>query len=229
MATPVSVRMSGTVPPANDQFSIAVGVVVAAWFLAAVWGGAVGVFQAAPSRPPLALLLSVVGPPLIFTLAYRVWSRFRAFVRGIDLRFLTAMQSWRVIGVIFLVLYAFGLLPGLFAWPAGVGDVAVGVAAPFVLLTMVRGAPRWQRHAVWLNVALVDFVGAIGTGALASDPSFGFVTAHPARVSLAALPLSLVPTFGVPLWTIFHLISLIQVARGIPGSSVTLSRGGGIR
>src|SRR5207237_4965721 len=110
------------------------------------------------------------GPPLLFAIAYRVSPGFRAFVLGLDLRWLTAVQSWRVIGIMFLAFYAFGLLPGLFAWPASIGDVAVGVAAPFVLLAMVRNAPRWPTYVVWLNIAgLLDFAGAVGTGVLASD------------------------------------------------------------
>jgi len=79
-----------------------------------------------------------------------------------------------VIGAMFLALYAFGLLPGLFAWPAGLGDAAVGLAAPFVLLAMLRGAPNWPRRVAWLNIAgLVDFAGAIGTGVLTSNSSLG--------------------------------------------------------
>lgn len=70
-----------------------------------------------------------------------------------------------MIGSVFLALYAFDLLPGLFAWPAGVGDVAVGSTAPFVVLAMVRGVATWRRRVAWLNIAgLADFVGAVGTG-----------------------------------------------------------------
>ena len=107
------------------------------------------------------------------------------------------MQSWRVIGVMFLAFYAFGLLPGLFAWPAGVGDAIVGFSAPFVLRAMVRAEPTWRRRVIWLNVGgLVDFAVALAP-----------------RASLGALPLSLIPTFAVPLWTIFHVISLVQLHR----------------
>ena len=228
MTTSASVRVSG--PRASSpNLSLVVGAVLSVWFLAALWGGAAGVFQSAPSRPPLAILVAVAGPPLVFAFAYRLSRGFRELVLGIDLRLLTAIQSWRVIGILFLALYAFGLLPGLFAWPAGLGDVAVGVAAPFVLLAMVRGAPTWRRWVIWLNVAgLVDFVGAVGTGVLSSDPSFGFVAASAARASLAALPLSLVPTFAVPLWIIFHVISLLQIARRIPESAAVLSNPGGV-
>ena len=189
-------------------------VILAAWFLVVVAAGFAGAFESGPSRPPLAVLVAVAGPPLIFGAAYRVSRRFRDFALAIDLRLLTAIQSWRVIGVMFLAFYAFGLLPGLFAWPAGVGDAAVGLAAPFVLLAMLRGSPTWRRQVVWLNVAgLLDFIGAVGTGVLSSNNSIGLVGDGAARVSLGSLPLSLIPTFAVPLWTILHIVSLLQLAR----------------
>ena len=191
--------------------------VLAVWLLSVVAAGAAGIFEAAPSSAPLTLLVAVVGPPLIFALVYRTSRAFRDFVLSLDLRLLTAMQSWRVIGGMFLALYAFGLLPGLFAWPAGVGDVAVGLAAPFVVLAMLRGAPTWRRRAAWLNIAgLVDFAGAIGTGIVTSNSSLGLMADGAPRASMGALPLSLVPTFGVPLWTIFHVISFLQLRHRIP-------------
>ena len=103
-------------------------IVLAAWFLAVLGAGAVGIFQSPPSDPPLALLVAVVAPPLLFAVVYRTSRLFRGFVLRIDLRLLTAIQAWRVIGVMFLALYAFGLLPGLFAWPAGIGDAEIGRA-----------------------------------------------------------------------------------------------------
>jgi len=188
--------------------------VLVLWFLLVLAGGYAGAFESGPTRPPLAILLAFVLPPLIFAAAYRTWRSFRGFVLAIDLRLLTAVQSWRVIGVMFLAFYAYGLLPGLFAWPAGVGDFAVGLAAPFVLLAMLRQRPTWRRQVAWLNIAgLVDFVGAIGTGALSSNSSIGIVADSAARVSMGSLPLSLIPTFAVPLWTIFHIVSLLQLAR----------------
>ncbi len=188
--------------------------VLALWFLTALAAGSAGVFQSSPSTPPLPILVAVAGPPLLFGIAYRVSAAVRRFALGIDLRLLTAVQGWRVIGGMFLVLYAFGLLPGPFAWPAGVGDLAVGLAAPFALLAMLRGSPAWPRHVAWLNIAgLIDFVGAIGTGVLTSSSSLGVLAGEASRASMGALPLSLVPTFAVPLWIIFHAISLLQLRR----------------
>lgn len=185
-----------------------------AWFLMVLAAGTAGVFESGPSRPPLAVLVAVAAPPLIFAAVYRASRRFRDFVLTIDLGLLTAIQSWRVIGVVFLVLYAFDLLPGAFAWPAGAGDAAVGLAAPFVVLAVVRRRPTWRRQVMWLNVAgLVDFVGALGTGVLTSNNAIGVLSNAVARASLGSLPLSLIPTFAVPLWTVCHIVSLLQLAR----------------
>ena len=185
--------------------SAIVAIVLAVWFVIILAAGRAGVFESG-SQPPLPLLAAVVGPLLLFAIVYRASDRVRRFLLSLDLRLLTALQAWRVIGIMFLALYAFGLLPGLFAWPAGVGDVAVGLAAPFVLLAMLRGAPTWRAQVAWLNIAgLIDFAGAVGTGVLTRSPSLG------------ALPLSLVPTFAVPLWIMFHAISLLQLRRGSLG------------
>lgn len=193
----------------------ALTVIVAVWFLLSVAAGHAGMFISPPSRPPLPLLVAVVGPPLVFLLVYRAWPRFREYALGIDPRWLTAVQGWRVLGGAFLLLYAFGLLPGLFAWPAGVGDMAVGLAAPFVLRAILRGDPSWRRRVFWLNVGgLVDFAGAVGTGVLTSTSSLGLGGESAARAQLGALPLSLIPTFAVPLWIVFHLVSLLQLRRG---------------
>jgi hypothetical protein len=98
----------------------------------------------------------------------------------------------------------------------------VGLAAPFVVLAMLRGAPTWRRQVAWLNIAgLVDFVGAVGTGVLTSNTPLGLIAHEATRASMGALPLSIVPTFAVPLWTILHVISLLQLRRttGIAGGA----------
>jgi hypothetical protein len=45
---------------------------------------------------------------------------------------LTAVQTWRIIGFTFLLLEARGMLPGVFAWSAGYGDMLIGVTASLV-------------------------------------------------------------------------------------------------
>src|SRR2546426_6245533 len=65
-------------------------------------------------RPPRSTLFP-------YTTLFR--SKVRTLALRLDLRLLTAMQAWRVVGAMFLVLLSFGFLPGTFAWPAGIGDL----------------------------------------------------------------------------------------------------------
>jgi hypothetical protein len=190
------------------------------WFVVGAWAAlslilnVLGVLANPPDKPPIALLLAVIGPPILFGIAYSLSARVRTLSLSLDLRLLTAMQAWRIIGAMFLVLMMFRLLPGTFAWPAGVGDLIVGAYAPFVVLVMSRRTPGWRKHIVLLNVlGLLDFVGAIGGGVLAGSSPIGILRGDITTDIMQKLPLSLIPTFAVPFWIILHIISLIKVRK----------------
>jgi hypothetical protein len=55
-------------------------------------------------------------------------------------------HSFRVAGVFFLFYMALGHLPALFALPAGLGDIAAGIAAPLVARRLAQGTGR---RAAW--------------------------------------------------------------------------------
>ncbi|MBE9552709.1 MAG: hypothetical protein IMF05_04505 [Proteobacteria bacterium] len=153
-------------------------------------------------------------PVLAFLGLYGASAVFRRWVLALDLHLLVAMQSWRVLGGMFLVLMVYGLLPGLFAWPAGLGDVAIGITAPFVLLAMLRnpGFVRQRRFLVWNLLGILDFVVAIGAGTLSSGMLPGLsgpITAAP----MNAWPLSMIPGFLVPLFAMMHLAAIFQARK----------------
>src|SRR5262245_57676137 len=102
------------------------------WFVAVFAFGASGGFVRPAGEPPWPILFSSMLPLAAFLAAYFGSRRFRELVLAADLRLLTAAQAWRAGGLIFLAFYAYGLLPGLFAWPAGLGDIAIGVTAPWI-------------------------------------------------------------------------------------------------
>ena len=83
----------------------------------------------------------------------------------------------RVAGVAFLLYLAFGHLPALFALPAGLGDIAAGIAAPLVARRLARGTGR--RAAVWFNAfGMTDLVVALTLGALTG---FGLLNITPVQ------------------------------------------------
>ena len=95
-------------------------------------------------------------------------------------------HSFRVAGVVFLLYLALGHLPALFALPAGLGDIAAGIAAPLVALRLAQGTGR--RAAMWFNAfGLTDLVVALTLGALTGfellnvTPSSAPISRAPAR------------------------------------------------
>src|SRR4029077_17105815 len=106
----------------------------------------------------------------------------RRIIHAVPQEWLVAVQLYRALGVVFLILYSTGKLPGLFAWPAGVGDIAIGLLAPIVGLAYAQ-APRKAAGlvAAWNVLGILDLTVAVGTG---------FVTAPSRFISLEAQPTS---------------------------------------
>lgn len=122
------------------------------------------------------------------------------------------IQTFRVLGGTFLILYAMGEMPGVFAWPAGTGDLLVGVLA--IAVAYAR-APRVNADLVlwWNIVGVTDLIVAVATG-IASSPSAIQVTAFDQPNELISMfPLVLVPAFLVPLWIVLHIASLTKLRR----------------
>jgi hypothetical protein len=118
-------------------------------------------------------------------------------------------HSFRVTGVFFLLYLALGRLPALFALPAGLGDIAAGIAAPLVALRLAQGAGR--RAAVWFNVyGLIDLATGIALGALTG---YGLLNVTPSTAPISQLPLALVIAADVPLMIALHITSLAALTR----------------
>jgi hypothetical protein len=200
--------------PAATRSGVArlVPVVLGLWLALVFVLGARGAFVRPPGAPPLPILLGATAPLLAFLAAFAASGGFRAYVLAVDVRLLTAIQAWRFAGLGFIALYAQGVLPGLFAWPAGLGDIAIGVTAPWVMLALIRrpGFAAGSGFLVWNLLGIADLVVAVGTGALSSGLAVaGEVTTAP----MAQLPLVLIPAYFVPLFVMSHLAALFQARR----------------
>jgi hypothetical protein len=108
------------------------------------------------------------------------------------------MNGWRFIGLGFLMAYQEGLLPSGFAWPAGLGDIAMAVTAPwFAARIATDDRFRFSKaFLVWNLLGIADFVDAVFLGTLYLRPGF----ASPVNTGLMQrLPFALIPCFFVPL------------------------------
>ena len=119
-------------------------------------------------------------------------------------------HSFRAVeGTAFLVLMGLGHLPALFALPAGLGDIAAGIAAPLVAARLARGGGG--RAALWHNAfGMTDLVVALTLGTLTG---FQLVNVTPSGSLISELPLALIPTAAVPLLFALHVTSLPALVR----------------
>jgi hypothetical protein len=167
-----------------------------------------GVFQPqdAEAVPPVGINLIVVLSALLLSLATSTTLR-RLLTRQANL---IRLHLWRLVGAVFLVLMVRGQVPALWALPAGIGDILVGVTAPWV----ARGVdtPRGRRRAiVWNLFGIADLIVAVGLGILTSPGPTQVFRTVPTSEFMTHFPMALVPTFLVPLAFTLHVISLWQL------------------
>ena len=210
--------MSHSIPQGTTYFDadpdprvgFAVKIALAVWLAAVVALAAAGAFVVAPGIPPLPVFGGAVLPLVLFAIALRISPAFRAFVLALDVRLITAVQAWRYGGFAFIALYADHVLPGLFAWAAGLGDMVIGVSAPLWVLALTKKpeALGSKGFRLWNVLGLIDFVVAFSTATLATLLITG--DALPSMAPMARLPHVLIPVFMVPLFAMLHISSLLQ-------------------
>jgi hypothetical protein len=122
---------------------------------------------------------------------------------------LTLPHTARVVGVLFLLVMALGHLPAIFALPAGLGDIAVGLTAPLIARRLARGM---HQGAVRFHLlGLLDLVVAISIGYLAGLGPYRPLDITPTTEPLSLLPLALVATVAVPTALALHIVPLGQL------------------
>jgi hypothetical protein len=189
----------------NPNYGKLTARLIGAWLIFSLAASALHLFRNDPSRPPLPLGVAALAPIVLFVLWFATSETFRRFTLALNPRTLTLAHAWRVGGFVFLVLYTYNILPGLFALPAGWGDIAIGATAPLVAVRLANPDHR-KGFILWQVLGIVDLVMAVTLGATASLIDPHGIAASPMTV----LPLSLIPTFGVPLLLIFHIICIAQ-------------------
>src|ERR1700733_210238 len=114
-------------------------------------------------------------------------------------------------GAVFLAIMALGHLPALFALPAGLGDVAAGIAAPLVARRLAQGGGH--RAALWFSAfGMTDLISALTLGPLTG---FQLVNVTPSGAPISELPLVLIPTAAVPLLFALHITSVSALRRAL--------------
>jgi hypothetical protein len=185
-------------------------------WLAIVWPIALsGAFEPIPGvvqipRLPIAILAPViVGTPLL------VFSRsIGALLDAMPPSWLIALQVYRVFGGIFLLGWINGLVPGVFALPAGTGDMLTGFAALSVAGAVASNTTSGRRAAMMWNLfGLADLTVAITMGALSSPGPLQIFNIGGPASPIGSYPTVMIPAFAVPSSILLHVLSIRQLLR----------------
>ena len=125
---------------------------------------------------------------------------------NVDLRWLVLFHLLRLVaGVYFLVLCQRATLPCAFAMRAGWGDIIVSILTLAVVAVM-RTEFAKTLLLIWNTIGLLDIIFVVF-----SALRFG-LTDWQSMQALRELPLSLLPTFLVPLIIASHVLIFIRIA-----------------
>ena len=157
--------------------------------------------------PPFGLPAVALGLSALLLLAYFRLATVRAWVDALDLRTIVLLHVTRFVGLYFIVLSRQGLLPYDFAVPGGIGDIVVATLALVVVFAPLADASRERALRIWNVIGLVDIVLVVLTATRLN-------LANPLQMrALTYLPLSLLPTFLVPLLIATHVIIYTRLTR----------------
>jgi hypothetical protein len=186
--------------------------IAAVWLVVALAAGASGALQ--QLRPPIPQLI-LAGLTIAVLAAWRISGAFRAWLEAIDLRWLIALHLTRFVGLYFLFLCGRGDLPCTFARPAGWGDVVVAILACVLLLGWRKLGSRSVVVGLWNVLGLIDILLVVTNAARhgVADP--------PSMAALLRLPLSLLPTFLVPLIIASHVVIFNRLVRDAPSGRLS--------
>jgi hypothetical protein len=184
---------------ASQRFSVRVVIILLSWCLSAALLGVLGVI--ASLHPPLPQLI-LLGLVALLLIAYRLSTEFRRWLFSVPLEWLVSVHLVRFVGFYFLWLYEHRRLPFAFAVLGGWGDIVVATLALVLLVLRPRSRMPYQ---AWNTLGLADILFVVGTATrlAIADPA--------SMAALLRFPLSLLPTFIVPLIIFTHVVIFLRL------------------
>ena len=202
------VANAGWVDRDRKRVTGGIAALLLAWFVVALVSARLGFYQGSASRVPT-IQYGLFVPIAAGVVLFWRWELLRRVVEAVPLEWFAGIQMFRVEGAIFLLLVAAGRVPGVFAWPAGIGDVVVGLLAPIVATAYARRPETMTDRLRWWNLlGIADLAIAVTTGFLSSPSRMQLFAFDRPNVMITAFPLVVIPVFLVPIAVLLHLASL---------------------
>ncbi len=187
----------------NHKVGIVLSGLVVSWFVIILVLISNGIFHVEDGQRSPLLLIALISPIAGSYIIYKSSKTVQQFIFSIPLHWLTVIHVARTGGILFLYLMVLGILPAVFALPAGVGDFTAGILAipaSYMLWKMKKHARKMAAVATIFGIG--DLVVAIIIGNISSAGS-----------SISNTLLVLIPTFLVPLFLIAHMFTIVRLQK----------------
>ena len=172
-------------------------ITMAAWLVLAVLFGMSG--RLAAMTPPLPQMI-ILGLTLLLILTGALHPGLHEWLASVNLRGFVAFHLTRFVGVAFLVLYALGTLPGEFAITAGWGDIITAIGALWIVLLSPNPLDQRRLLLLWNVFGLADILLVVVTATRIA------LRTPQELLPIVTFPMSLVPTFVVPIVIASHVL-----------------------
>jgi len=189
-------------PPAQGSGNKSVALILGAWVCLATAAGVAGWLEKA--NAPLVAGIIWTTTALVLLACWKVPTLHR-WAMTVELRWLVLLHLTRFVGFYFFYLCRRGELPFAFAAPAGWGDIIVATLA--VLLLALSGVRNRGMLIIWNTVGLADILFVIVLALRLGLEDWRSMHA------LREFPLSLLPTFLVPLIIVSHVLIFFRAAK----------------
>lgn len=207
--------LADVAPDAKRRFGITLGVTIMVWVAlvgALSYSGAVEP-NADRAFPTLGIL--ILGSAILGNVMWARSATAQAVLKIIPSWWLAAIQLYRIVRVVFILLAADGILPNYFAQTTGWGDIAVGLAAPFVALLLWIDERRFRYFAViWCVAGIADLLTVLFK-ALLTAPGPMQIDIDIPTVIIGQFPFAFIPLLVVPISLILH----VQLMRKLLGAT----------
>ena len=188
--------------PAEGSGNKSVVLILGAWICLAAAVGIAGWVERANAAGVAGIIWTLTA--LILFACWKV-STLQRWVMTVELRWLVLLHLTRFVGFYFFLLCSRGELPFAFAAPAGWGDIIVAALA--VLLLALSNARNWTMLIIWNTIGLTDILFVVMTALRLGLEDWRSMHA------LREFPLSLLPTFLVPLIIVSHVLIFFRAAK----------------
>jgi hypothetical protein len=183
-------------------------------WMAVAWSAAInGLFR--PDASPLPLLpMAIFLPVIIGTPLLLLSKRVGRVLDAMPAAWLVSFQLYRIFGSQWLTYWLRGMLPSLWALPAGIGDVLAGLFAVPAAIAVAAGTTEGRKAAIIWNIfGLADFAVAITLGLITSPGPLQLIVPDGPSIGAGTYPNVLTPAFVVPSSILLYALSLRQLRR----------------